>query len=529
MKQENYDANNSITFEVIRYVTLYYFSIAIILTVIQIAFEYQDIKKSIKRDINQILTSFDNSLTNSLWEFNENQTDAIVRGIYESPFVLGLVLEDENGKLLKKLGRIHNPNQISNFSFLEPGHLFSYESKLSKKVNINKSQNVGKITIYSGNQVILEQLSRIIFYVIINSILKTITLWAILILFFNKRVKKPIKTFVTKILDLDPQNPKEIEITSQSSTHEITAMTGAFNNLIKEVQKYKEILEAIIDNKTVQLKEKNLEVRKLISKLEQAQDQLVNQEKLNSLGLVSAGIAHELRNPLNISKNAILIIEDILQELDLTSFAKDEEDKEIIEKITKLVEVVISSNNRMENTIQNMLLQSKPENSDLVKIELHSFVETNLSIVQKSIKNKYSMAVTTQIDIEKDLKLNIFPNEFGRLLVNLIENSFHATLEKYELAQKNKEEYQPYVNIIAKKTNKNEILFTIHDNGVGIPDDIKTNVFDPFFTTKPTGIGTGLGLYLCYEIIKKHKGKLKLNSEENVFTEIQMIFPKNLG
>jgi methyl-accepting chemotaxis protein len=175
-------------------------------------------------------------LTNSLWEFNDNQTKTILAGILESPSVLGVKLVDTNNKLLHKIGEVSDktfkPSSNILLKYISPNEYFMFKKKLIKKLDNGQSEVVGFLYVYSGNKIILEQLSRIIFYIIVNSILKTISLWAILIIFFNTRVKKPLQNLVNKIKSLDPQNPEQIVVEESSDTEELYQIVQSFNNLI---------------------------------------------------------------------------------------------------------------------------------------------------------------------------------------------------------------------------------------------------------------------------------------------------------
>lgn len=529
---EEIKSRYSITFEVIRYVTLYYFSIAILLTVFQVVFEYFDAKKNIDSNIQELITSFDVSLSNSLWEFNDNQTKAILTGISKSPSVIGVLLKGNNGEVIQKINYDEDFNKrLSPNSFLtifNPKGLFLFEKKLLKKVDNDTFEQVGVLHIYSGNKIILEYLSRIIFYIIINSIVKTISLWAIMIIIFNRKVKAPLDEFVHKISSIDSQNPKPVETNNVYETEEIYRIQHSFNNLIKELKKFKDVLEAIVDNKTELLKEKNIEVRQLVSKLEHAQSQIINQEKLNSLGLVSAGIAHELKNPLNLSKNSVIIIKDLFNLNNNNHLDMSLIDPKKLETLPNIIKLLYESNQRMESIITNMLLQSRAEYTKPTKVNLFSFIDTNMRVVQKSLNTNISCSTKTLIDVDHKIDIEIFPSEFGRLLVNLFENSFFAISEKCENLKAAPEKFSPELRVTGKMIGNSKIVLSFFDNGIGIPEKIKNKILEPFFTTKPAGLGTGLGLYLTYEIIKKHKGEITINSEERVYTEIQITLPIEL-
>ena len=531
MLQMNIQENNSrisITIEVIRYITLYYFSVAIILTMGQVIYEYTDIKKNIKSKLFEHSRSFQNSLSNSLWEFNENQTKTILQGILQTPSTTGVLLYDAKGEILYDLGDTPKEKNDENyFSFIKKDYYFSQTVDLTKSINEGPPQQVGRVIFYSSNRVVLEQLSRIIFYIIVNSILKTLSLWAILVIFFNSKIKKPLRNLVGKIKAINPHDPKAISINRKDhETEEVYQIVETVNYLIKELRTFKEILEAIIENKTELIKEKNIEVRKLVNKLENAQTQIINQEKLNSLGLVSAGIAHELKNPLNISKNTILILRSTLKiQSDDHKLQVERLSEADLEQVPQLVKIIVDSNERMETIIRNMLLQSRSENTKPTEINLDSFIQMNLRVVQKSLKSKSSEKTKTSFLSEDNLNGEIFVSEFGRLLVNLYENAFFAIDEK--LKKTSLSDYEPEIKTIIKSDAKN-IIITIKDNGIGIDPELKNKIMEPFFTTKPTGVGTGLGLYLSYEIIKKHHGEIMIDSDSGHYTEITMTIPKNL-
>ncbi len=524
-KLEENNSRVSITFEMIRYITLYYLTVAVFLTFIQVFFEYKDIRSTIEESVSNIFSSFNDSLTNSIWEFNDNQTETILKGINQSPVVLGVKLIQPDNKVIYELNN-KDKNQLKNVNqdklgFFNPHRKFQFEHTLVKKLESGKSEVVGKLIVFSGNKVILDNLSSTIFYILVNSIIKTISLWTILIIFLRKKVKDPLGALIKQINDVDPQKPKVIEFNeTEIDTIEVHKILVTFNSLIKELSKFKDVLEAIVENKSELLKEKSNEVQSLVAKLKNAQDQIINQEKMHSHSLVAAGIAHELKNPLNVTKNSIIILKNFIEE-----FRENQNHEDYLEDIEPILDMLINSSDRMEAIIRNMLLQAKPEYIEPTKIKLSEFVDVNLKLVQKSLKTKVSQSTKIEVDINEDIIIDVYPNEFGRLIVNLFENSFYALgekLTKYKLKDK---DFKPELKVSAKFYGTDKVLLTFHDNGVGIPKDIREQIFKPFFTTKPTGLGTGLGLYLVSDIVHKHNGELIIHSEEEVYTEFQIILP----
>ena len=514
MLNKSHHSSKPLTFEFFRYLTFYYFSLAFIITAGQIIFEYYNTKGAIKHSVEKLLTNFSDSLSNSLWEFNEVQTKTIIDGIYQSPYVTAIVLKDADANILYKLGfkniQDNTYNLLKQISFSGSR---KFGMLLEKKIKTGSRTKVGEIYVYSNDDVIFEQISGIIYYVLVNSVVKTIGLWLIILFLLRKKLSEPIMDLVEKIKKIDPKDPSAISLPPKKGVTEINEIIYNFNNLSDELKKYKDILEAIIENKTELLEAKNIEVKQLIVKLKDAQDRIIEQEKMNSLGLVSAGIAHELRNPLNLSKNAIIILKELIAKPEVNS-----------NKLNQTLEIVFNNNARMETIITNMLLQGRKNGETPSKINLYSFISLNSKAIQKSLNTQSSDNCEIEINIPKSIHLFVYPHDLGRFLLNIFENALYAINERFK-----KDEFHPKITVSVLNESSSEIQISIKDNGVGIPENIKKDIMQPFFSTKPAGIGTGLGLYLSYDVIKQHKGKMEIKSKENKYTEIIFTLSKELN
>lgn len=519
MKQPSQiEEKNSITFEVIRYVSLYYFSVAILLTLSQVVLEYFQIKRNIVHQIREIEESFTASLTNSLWEFNDVQTKAIIDGIAKTPAIIHVSVRGPDDQIVYSAGNGVEPHKSEKSLLFDPNEVFVFEKTLSKSTEGQDSEFIGTLRVYSGNNVIFEQLSHIVFSIIVNSIIKTIFLWAILLVFFNNKLKIPLDQFVKSISAINPKNPTPVDLEISKDILEFSRIQDAFNELVNQLRNYKEVLEAIVENKTELLKEKNQEVVHLINQLNQAQNQILKQEKLTSLGILSAGIAHELKNPLNLSKNTALMIKDVVEEEEGLKDASKEE-------ILQFLKVSIESNNRMENIIKNMLIQARVENSDYSEINLREFIETNYNILLKSNHGKEEAHISFENNVEPSLKIQVQPNDFGRLLLNLFENSMHSINDKFKVAHG----YTGHIKVSSNRIDEEKVAIEFWDNGIGIDKEHVDKIMEPFFTTKPPGSGTGLGLYLTYEIVEQHHGKIEIFSEKGEYALIRVVLPLKIN
>ncbi|MBC77305.1 MAG: hypothetical protein CME64_14960 [Halobacteriovoraceae bacterium] len=508
------EEKNSITFEVIRYITLYYFSVAAILTLSQIGLEYFKIKSDIEGQIKEIESSFSESLTNSLWEFNEVQTKAIIDGIAKSPAITYVTVKGVRNETIYGAGNVtEEPKPIFDAAF-NPNQIFVYKKKLSKNIGKDNEEEIGQLYIYSGNSVILSQLSHIVVPIIVNSVIKTIFLWMILLLFINNKLKGPLNQFVENISEIDPKNPKPVDLKISKEIKEFDSIQTAFNDLIRQLKNYKDVLEAIVENKTELLKEKNDEVLSLVEKLKSAQSQILKHEKLTSLGILSAGIAHELKNPLNLSQNTSIMIKDLIKE-------NQTMDPAFKSQMDNLLGIAVENQERMNGIIKNMLLQARVQNSEKTELNIKQFIDTNFNILLKSRKKNAHIDVCFENLLADEIKAPVFANDFGRLLLNLFENALHSIEDK---SKKSDPSYKGLIKVSGECNSENLVL-SFYDNGKGIEKSYLDKIWEPFFTTKPTGSGTGLGLYLTYEIIKQHNGSINIESEEGAYAKIIVELP----
>ncbi|MFT3681966.1 MAG: two-component regulator propeller domain-containing protein [Ferruginibacter sp.] len=287
--------------------------------------------------------------------------------------------------------------------------------------------------------------------------------------------------------------------------------------LIKENQ----LLENRISQRTAELS-------KSLEDLKATQHQLVQSEKMASLGELTAGIAHEIQNPLNFVNNFSEVSNELIEEL------KDEKQKPAGERDTQLEDDIlddIASNlqkinhhgKRADAIIKGMLQHSRTSSGQKELTSINELCDEYLRLAYHGLRAKdKSFNAKFQTDLDGSIeKINVVPQDIGRVFLNLVNNAFYAVNER---KKQNEPGYEPTVTVSTKKLN-NAIEIKVKDNGGGIPQKVLEKIFQPFFTTKPTGQGTGLGLSLSYDIVKAHGGEIKVETKENEGTAFIILLP----
>ena len=261
-----------------------------------------------------------------------------------------------------------------------------------------------------------------------------------------------------------------------------------------------------------------------LTELRSTQTQLIQSEKMASLGELTAGIAHEIQNPLNFVNNFSEVSKELLDEMKAALDNGDAADaKEIAGDVIKNLEKITHHGKRADAIVKGMLQHSR--SSSLVKepTDINLLTDEYIRLCYHGLRAKdKTFNATIKTDFDNTLeKINIIPQDIGRVILNLLTNAFYAVNEKKSQAVEN---YEPTVSVSTAKKN-DKIILTVKDNGNGIPQNIIDKIFQPFFTTKPTGQGTGLGLSLAYDIIKAHGGELKVETMEGEGTEFMIQLP----
>jgi len=290
-----------------------------------------------------------------------------------------------------------------------------------------------------------------------------------------------------------------------------------------------------IDNARLfeQVKARTQELSVSLDELRTAQDRLVQTEKLASLGQLTAGIAHEIKNPLNFVNNfsglSVELVDELAERLEAVALDDNRraEFGELTETLRGNLQKVVQHGKRADAIVKNMLLHSRQGSGEHRRVEINALVEESLNLAYHGARaEKQGFEITLERFFDPNAgEADLYPQEITRVLLNLLSNGFYATTKRKAEAG---DGFVPML-FAATKNLGDKVEIRIRDNGTGIPEGVKEKIFNPFFTTKPSGEGTGLGLSMSHDIIvKQHGGSIDVESEPGQFTEFKIVLPRTI-
>lgn len=277
----------------------------------------------------------------------------------------------------------------------------------------------------------------------------------------------------------------------------------------------------------IEIKAARKKAEDTLTELQATQKQLIQSEKMASLGELTAGIAHEIQNPLNFVNNFSEVSSELIDEMKAELATGNQQlATEIADDIKQNLEKINHHGKRADSIVKGMLQHSQKSTGEKIPTDINSLADEFLRLAYHGLRAKDKMFnATLHSDFDKSIeKINIIPQDVGRVILNIVTNAFYAVNEKKKEGNKN---YQPIVSLTTRKL-PDAVQISIEDNGGGIPKDIINKIFQPFFTTKPTGQGTGLGLSLAYDIVKAHGGELNVETKENEGTTFIILLKQQM-
>ena len=326
----------------------------------------------------------------------------------------------------------------------------------------------------------------------------------------------------------------EVEIGGQDEVAEMAAALEVFRRHALEVQRLN-----LVEKLAEELQGKNEQLESVLGELQKAQDQIVMREKLAALGELTAGVAHEIRNPLNFVKNfselSIELIAELKEVLQENEASLTDEQKELVEEISKDIsenlDRITHHGERANRIVQDMLRMGRGS-GDRQATNVNTLLEEHARLAYHSARaTNPDFNLTIEEELDPDMgHLEVISQDMGRVFLNMVSNACYATHEKrmsIEQSGEKTDDGKPYLPILRLATKRGEETAEIHirDNGTGIPPEAVDKIFNPFFTTKPTDKGTGLGLAMCNDIIRGHGGSIRVESEPGEYTNMIISLP----
>ena len=321
----------------------------------------------------------------------------------------------------------------------------------------------------------------------------------------------------------------KVEIGGHDEVADMAAALEIFRRHALEVQRLN-----LVEKLAEELQSKNAELEKVLDELRVAQDQIVMREKLAALGELTAGVAHEIKNPLNFVKNFSEASEELMEELtevlDESANAPDEEQRELVDEIcqdlTDNMGRILQHGNRADRIVHDMLMMGRGS-GERQPTEINNLLDEHARLAYHSARATDSdFNLTIEKDFDPDVgQIEVVPQDLGRVFLNMVGNACYATDEKRRAIESDAgETYFPTLSLITRRLD-DRIEVCIRDNGNGMPPEVIEKIFNPFFTTKPTDKGTGLGLALSNDIVREHGGTIRVVSEPGEFTEMIVELP----
>lgn len=319
----------------------------------------------------------------------------------------------------------------------------------------------------------------------------------------------------------------EVEVDGNDEITEMSEALEIFRKHALEVQRLN-----LVEKLASDLHDRNSELESVLADLRKAQDQIVMREKLAALGELTAGVAHEIKNPLNFVKNFAEVSEELLEELVEIVYSPEagiaesvrEDVDELCDDLTGNLATIREHGNRADRIVHDMLSMGRGSN-ERRPVNINSLVKEHANLAfhgARATETDFQLHIVYELDPElEDREIAIIPQDFGRVVLNLVNNSCHATHEK---RLSGIDGYLPTLTV-STKCRAEHFEVRVHDNGNGIPEHVVEKIFNPFFTTKPTDKGTGLGLALSNDIVREHGGRILVDTRDGEYTQMTVEVP----
>lgn len=471
------------------------------------------------------------SLSALVWSFNSPQIKLFMSAIENDPDIVGAEVLDDALNQLGAIG-IRDPSDESLFQKRTP-------------IKFRQSTDADEIVIgeliltYSTERLQVAAQSRLWSNALTVAILTFFVLYSAVIA-LSFAVRRPLNRFLKVIqsdqleLQADPQRLRK------AGLDEVGVVVAAYEDLQSQQKAYENELKAVRDGLEISVEERTRDLRQerdraedALNDLQRTQARLVQSEKMASLGQLTAGIAHEIKNPLNFVNNFASVSRELLDELvenletQLSAAGKDTntEVQKLSEMVQQNLEKITRHGQRADSIVRNMLEHSRQETVTVAPTNINVLLEESIGLVYHAARAEdpsFNIEFERRFDDELQ-DVNCYAQDIQRVFINILSNGMYAASERYGL---DKSGEVPKLMISTSRQGDDMVRVDITDNGAGLAKEDQDKIFTPFFTTKPTGKGTGLGLSLSFDIVvSQHEGELLVESDAESYTRFSILLP----
>ena len=568
----------SISQTLLRRVLSVYFVITFVVTCAHVLGEYNNTKRALATELQNQHNTFSASLTRSLWEFNSQQINALAEGLVSMPSVSGLIIRDDRGRVITELGITLPASALPAtpdmpLSLPEQSGVFGYYSPLAFEF-AGQNTVVGDVTLFSNRDVAISRLKVSLLFLMGNAIIKTTFLLLLFTLAFHRMLSRPLQELTAQLRDFQPDAPAASKLNlNAASGSEFELLERAYNDLLERIEMHQyelsstqeklvlanrrldeqnDLLEQEVARKTsgmsklmLDIEERRMELEKRQFELEReiqqrklteatlkrtnerlqdsldtikkAQTQLVQTEKLASLGGLVAGIAHDVNTPIGIGVTATSFLADRVEALAISledQSLTQSQMKRFIEDARESVQLLDNNLHRAREIMAGFKELAVDQSSNAMRdVLLGAYIENVVKALQPNLKGKN---ITLDIQCGKTIKVRLHAGALAQIITNMIMNTLIHGLEDREQGR----------ILIQAQLEQNELHFIYQDDGLGMSAEQLEHLFDPFFTTKADRGGSGLGTHIIYTLVHDTlKGKISAASKEGNGLTYTFSFP----
>jgi len=537
---------HSISTRLLKIVLSIYFLLTFLVTSAHIYIEYTAAKGDIKSELVVTERTFRDSLTETIWNMDEFQLKITSEGITQLPSVIGVEIHNPQGDIVLQTGQTTTSSKTNN------NDIFWHEFPL-QYLHKKKNKTLGTVRLISSNSIVFNRIKIGIFILIIGAAIKTIALVLLITIVFNRLLTRPLgflaneadkidlnniqnrhieidgheeselktlETALNKMMNKIVISVSELEELNKKLEKKVSERTISLNNTVKQLDKDQKALKqevAIRMEKEKALLKGRLELQNSLNELKQMQDQLIESEKMASLGELVAGVAHEINTPVGLSLTGVSHFQFMLDQLEDSYNKKDLEEHQFEKFISDAKEIAKSihhSLDRAAGLVKSFKQVAVDQSHEVIRwFNVHNYADEVMLSLANKIKHTL---IKVEIECDTSIEINNYPGSLSQIITNFINNSL---IHAYSKGQKGT------IKLLFEKQN-DQLCFIYSDDGKGQEKDIQAKMFNPFFTTNREQGGSGLGLNIVYNLVtQKMKGSINIDSKPDFGTTFTIIIP----